>query len=59
MVVLVHKVDEKNQFMYETSVTKPVDEVVDDIVDLRACRSTWSISSRCEESEADDKVKST
>ena len=34
MVVLVHKVDEKNQFMYETSVTKPVDEVVDDIVDL-------------------------
>mgnify|MGYP006892658040 CR=1 FL=1 len=43
MVVLVHKVDEKNQFMYETSVTKQVDEVVDDLIKINNLRLRLSL----------------
>jgi len=43
MVVLNHKIDDKNMFLYETSVTKTVDETVSELVAINNLRLRLSL----------------
>merc|ERR1711998_336332 len=43
MVVLCHKIDDKNQFLFETTVTKTVDEVVKELCEINNMRLRLSL----------------